>query len=71
MVQHPALHSGERCWGWSWVLPQLYYFIAPIFLMLGRDRLPAISPLHSLMSPFETVAHELGAVHGLSQNLLV
>lgn len=36
-----------------------------------RDRLPATSPLHSLVSPFETVARELGAVRGISPNLLV
>lgn len=29
------------------------------------------SPPHSLMSPFDTVAREMGAVHWLSQNPLV
>lgn len=36
-----------------------------------RGRLLVPSPLHSLMSPFEIVAHELGAVQRLIQNLLV
>lgn len=36
-----------------------------------RDGLPATSPLHSLVSPFEIVAHDLGAVRGIGPNLLV
>lgn len=52
------------------------HFLAPDCLLLGeggqtlRDRLPC-PPLHSLTSPFETVAHDLGAVHRPSQNLAV
>lgn len=46
-------------WGWSWVSPQLYDFIAPVSLMLGREdhegQAACHFSTHSLMSPFEIV----------------
>lgn len=65
--QHSDLHSGE-CWGGGWSkagsMPGARCVTTHSTHRWGR--LPITSPLHSLVSPFEIVAHKMGTIHLLS-----
>ena len=71
--QHRALHSS----GGAGVGSCASFTVSqpPIFLMLGREdsegQDACLLSTASSHEPFEIVAHELDAVHGLGQNLLV
>lgn len=73
VFQHHALHSS----GGAGVGSCASFTVSwpPIFLMLGREEYEGqdvcLLPTASSHEPFEIVAHELDAVHGLGQNLLV